>query len=166
MASWPRGGGGRSDPEWRYQRVLCAKRGGEGWDGINPNALHHTFSTIAQCATALAALIGFLGLWRLDRLREQIERLETHPKDDPTYARLTRLQGEEWGLLGILRSFLIVTLIILGAAVVAFLYVDQAKGWAWTPWLLWIAGGSLVVGPILVVWVAARLARATIALAG
>jgi hypothetical protein len=32
--------------------------------------LYYVFSTIAQCAAALAALIGFLGLWRLDRLRE------------------------------------------------------------------------------------------------
>jgi hypothetical protein len=34
--------------------------------------LYYVFSTIAQCAAALAALIGFLGLWRLDRLREAL----------------------------------------------------------------------------------------------
>jgi hypothetical protein len=39
-------------------------------------ALLDALSTIAQCAAALAALIGFLGLWRLDRLREEQRRLE------------------------------------------------------------------------------------------
>jgi hypothetical protein len=34
------------------------------------NILYYALSTIAQCAAALAALIGFLGLWRLDRLKE------------------------------------------------------------------------------------------------
>jgi hypothetical protein len=36
---------------------------------MDPNALYYALSTIAQCAAALAALIGFLGMWRLDRLR-------------------------------------------------------------------------------------------------
>jgi hypothetical protein len=58
-----------------------------------------------------------------------------------------------------------VTLIILGAAVVSFLYVDQAKAWGWTPWLLWIAGGWLAVGPIIVVLTAAGLPRAVVVLA-
>jgi hypothetical protein len=35
---------------------------------MDPTALYYALSTIAQCAAALAALIGFLGLWRLDRL--------------------------------------------------------------------------------------------------
>jgi hypothetical protein len=37
---------------------------------MNEPALLYALSTIAQCAAALAALIGFLGLWRLDRLRD------------------------------------------------------------------------------------------------
>ena len=36
---------------------------------MDPTALYYALNTIAQCAAALAALIGFLGLWRLDRLR-------------------------------------------------------------------------------------------------
>jgi hypothetical protein len=43
---------------------------------------------------------------------------------------------------------------------VGFLYVDQAKDWMWTSRLLWIAGIVLAGGPIVVVWVAARLPRA------
>jgi hypothetical protein len=40
---------------------------------MDVTALYYALSTIAQCA---AALIGFLGLWRLDRLREEDTRLE------------------------------------------------------------------------------------------
>lgn len=40
---------------------------------MDPTWLYYALSTIAQCAAALAALIGFLGLWRLDRLREERE---------------------------------------------------------------------------------------------
>ncbi|HEX2275537.1 MAG TPA: hypothetical protein VHN13_00220 [Candidatus Tectomicrobia bacterium] len=35
--------------------------------------LYYALSTIAQCAAALAALIGFLGLWKLDGLRREQE---------------------------------------------------------------------------------------------
>src|SRR5882724_5218375 len=45
---------------------------------LDKNALYYAFSTIAQCAAALAALIGFLGLWRLDRLREEKEPFDRH----------------------------------------------------------------------------------------
>jgi hypothetical protein len=38
---------------------------------MSDTALYYALSTIAQCAAALAALIGFLVLWRLDRLREE-----------------------------------------------------------------------------------------------
>jgi hypothetical protein len=38
---------------------------------MSDTALYYALSTIAQCAAALAALIGFLGLWRLDRLRDE-----------------------------------------------------------------------------------------------
>jgi hypothetical protein len=41
---------------------------------MDPNALYAALNTIAQCAAALAALIGFLGLWRLDRLRAEREQ--------------------------------------------------------------------------------------------
>jgi hypothetical protein len=41
----------------------------------DPNTLNYALSTIAQCAAALAALIGFLGLWRLDRLRDEAEQV-------------------------------------------------------------------------------------------
>jgi hypothetical protein len=38
----------------------------------------NALSTIAQCAAALAALIGFFGLWRLDRLRDQQAAIERY----------------------------------------------------------------------------------------
>jgi Flp pilus assembly protein TadB len=41
-----------------------------------PTALYYALSTIAQCAAALAALIGFLGLWRQDRLRERLNAVD------------------------------------------------------------------------------------------
>jgi hypothetical protein len=41
---------------------------------MDSTALYYALSTIAQCAAALAALIGFLGLWRLDRLREEVHQ--------------------------------------------------------------------------------------------
>ena len=43
---------------------------------MDSTALYYTLSTIAQCAAALAALIGFLGLWRLDRLRNEESLIE------------------------------------------------------------------------------------------
>lgn len=39
---------------------------------MEPNTLSSVLNTIAQCAAALAALIGFFGLWRLERVHEQI----------------------------------------------------------------------------------------------
>jgi hypothetical protein len=190
---------------------------------VSDTALYYALSTIAQCAAALAALIGFLGLWRLDRLRDEERRAEDEviaevlqlssvgPDSIPyrgrayflqkarelvaestrteAYASLTggqtmgapqvqrvkatlrtRLEtynavrrSQRW-LLGGLRGFLVVTMLILGVAVVGFLYVDQAKAWVWTPRLLWIAGGLLAGSPIVVVWIGARLSRLTIAL--
>jgi hypothetical protein len=41
---------------------------------MDPNALYAALNTVAQCAAALAALIGFLGLWRLDRLGAEREQ--------------------------------------------------------------------------------------------
>ena len=43
---------------------------------MTDTALYYALSTIAQCAAALAALIGFLGLWRLDRMRERHDQVE------------------------------------------------------------------------------------------
>jgi hypothetical protein len=67
---------------------------------MDPTALYYALSTIAQCAAALAALIGFLGLWRLDRLRaereEALQLIYRRPYmslgADPEIARL----GEEF----------------------------------------------------------------------
>ena len=175
---------------------------------MDPNTpYYYALSTIAQCAAALAALIGFLGLWRLDRLREAWEQSESAllgvfdrfgraelrypslahrhqeiralienpapPHDHvPLQAeareitqRQQHLHSDQQCLLWTLRFFLLVTLAILGAAVVGFLYVDQARAWVWTPWLLWIAGGWLAVGPIIVVFVAARVPRTLVVLA-
>jgi hypothetical protein len=38
---------------------------------MDQNIIYYALSTIAQCAAALAALVGFLGMWRLDRLQEE-----------------------------------------------------------------------------------------------
>jgi hypothetical protein len=40
--------------------------------------LYYALSTIAQCAAALAALIGFLGLWKLDGLRREQEQVKQY----------------------------------------------------------------------------------------
>jgi hypothetical protein len=52
---------------------------------MDPNALYAALNTVAQCAAALAALIGFLGLWRLDRLRDEREQaFQLISKQPPT----------------------------------------------------------------------------------
>jgi hypothetical protein len=43
---------------------------------MDQNALYAALNTVAQCAAALAALIGFFGMWRLDRHREEVSRLQ------------------------------------------------------------------------------------------
>jgi hypothetical protein len=43
---------------------------------MESTALYYALSTIAQYAAALAALIGFFGLWQLDRLRKEREQVE------------------------------------------------------------------------------------------
>jgi hypothetical protein len=43
---------------------------------MTDNGLYYALSTLAQCAAALAALIGFLGLWRLDRLKQEHDQVE------------------------------------------------------------------------------------------
>ena len=42
---------------------------------MDRNALYYALSTIAMVAAALAALIGFLRMWRLDRLRDEVAAL-------------------------------------------------------------------------------------------
>jgi hypothetical protein len=46
----------------------------EAPDVQDATALYYALSIIAQCAAALAALIGFLGMWRLDRLKHEREQ--------------------------------------------------------------------------------------------
>jgi hypothetical protein len=191
---------------------------------MDPNTpYYYALSTIAQCAAALTALLGFLGMWRLDRLRDEERRAEDEviaetlqfsnigpdsipyrgrayflqkarelvaeptraeayaslgggqAMDEPkvqrinatlrprleTYNAVRRMQRP---LLWVLRGFLVVILTILGVAVVGFRYVDQVTTWAWTPTLLWIAGVLLAGGPIVVVWMAARVPRALVTL--
>jgi hypothetical protein len=41
---------------------------------MDPTTLYYALNTIAQRAAALAALIGFLDLWRLDRLHDEWEQ--------------------------------------------------------------------------------------------
>lgn len=43
---------------------------------MTDTALSYALGTIVQCAVALAALIGFFGVWRLDRLRDKERRGE------------------------------------------------------------------------------------------
>lgn len=43
---------------------------------MTDTALYYALSTIAQCAAALAALIGFFGLWRQDRLWERMNAID------------------------------------------------------------------------------------------
>jgi hypothetical protein len=59
---------------------------------MDPTALYYALSTIAQCAAALAALIGFLGMWRLDRLRDEEKQLDLQLRE--LMSRTTRLTGQ------------------------------------------------------------------------
>jgi hypothetical protein len=43
---------------------------------MDSTALYYALSTIAQVAAALSTLIGFLGMWRLDRLKQGQESAE------------------------------------------------------------------------------------------
>jgi hypothetical protein len=60
---------------------------------MDPNApYYYALSTIAQCAAALAALIGFLALWRLDRLQDEDTHLENELKGLLVHTR-ERIRG-------------------------------------------------------------------------
>jgi hypothetical protein len=55
---------------------------------MNATWLYYALRTIAQCAAALAALIGFFGLWRQDRLRERWDAV------DQDIERLNKERGD------------------------------------------------------------------------
>ena len=86
---------------------------------------------------------------------------ELRPKLQQEVAQLKALERQQWRLLRVLPMFLVMTLVILAAAVLGLLYVDQVATWRWTPWLLWIAAGWLVAGPTWMVVTATLLHRAT-----
>jgi hypothetical protein len=96
--------------------------------------------------------------------RERGEDSQAELKLKHAAARWRAIPGDQQQLLWALRVFLVITLCILGVAVVSFRYIDQATTWPWTPRLLWVAGIMLAGGPIVVMWIAARLPRALIAL--
>jgi hypothetical protein len=58
------------------------------------NILYYALSTIAQCAAALAAILGAFGLWRLDRLRE-LDRQEEDREDQIKLELLRVHHGQE-----------------------------------------------------------------------
>jgi hypothetical protein len=131
---------------------------------VDQNALYYALSTIAQCAAALAALIGFLGLWRLDRLREE-QRLIVHTESDlrqkghtpdpiaeSLSTRSDTLSTQQWWLMLVLSVFLAVTLVgILTPALLGFIFFKELLAWAWTPWLLGVASTWLGVAPAYLV---------------
>jgi hypothetical protein len=55
---------------------------------MNATWLYYALRTIAQCAAALAALIGVFGLWRQDRLRERWDAV------DQDIERLNKERGD------------------------------------------------------------------------
>jgi hypothetical protein len=97
----------------------------------------------------------------VDELKMQRGDASIRPRVE-TYDALRRTQRP---LLCVLDVFLVVTLLILGAAVIGFQYIPKLTTCAWTTWLLRIAGGWLVVGPSIVIFTAARLPRAIVMLA-
>jgi hypothetical protein len=141
---------------------------------MTPDTLYYAFSTIAQCAAALAAFIGFFGLWRLDLLREA----ETLAKrgNPPPYIRpdsvLTIAQQREayqrgqLALIPVLITFLLGTLVFLFIAIVLLAFVDALVTWVWTMRMviclagLWLGGAPAYVmlravgraGPIRRFW--------------
>ena len=56
------------------------------------------FSTLAEVAASLAALIGFFGLWRLDRLRQERRDLER----DLSYLTAKAEGASEWDIPGLI----------------------------------------------------------------
>jgi amino acid transporter len=135
---------------------------------MDPTALYYALSTIAQCAAALAALIGFFGLWRLDRMREEERRIvETQSKlrerghtpapiNERLSTRSAALSTQQWWLMLGLSVFLAVTLMgILTPALVGLIFLKELLAWAWTPRLLYAASAWLGVAPTFMVIVLA-----------
>jgi hypothetical protein len=100
-----------------------------------------------------------------DLERERGEDAQAELRLKRAIARWRDIPGDQQSLLWALRVFLVITLCILGFAIVSFRYVNQATTWPWTPRLLWIVGILLVGSPIGVMWIAARLPRALVVLA-
>jgi hypothetical protein len=48
---------------------------------MTDTGLYYTLSTLAQCAAALVALIGFLRLWRLDQLLNEMREIERYREE-------------------------------------------------------------------------------------
>jgi pheromone shutdown protein TraB len=94
----------------------------------------------------------------MENISPQLQR-EAKPQLEAGLTRIQELANHQRRLLWMLRVFLVVTLILLGAAVVGFLDADQVSGWRGTPWLLRAAGAWLAGGPIMVMLMAAPLPR-------
>jgi hypothetical protein len=142
---------------------------------MDPTALYYALSTIAQCAAALAALLGFLGLWRLDQLREETTQarqellvLVTSQQVEAIEARRTTLQEERQRLIDELYRFLILTLVILVVAIAGVVFADALSARAWTWWAVKgvaiFAGLGLGVGPFRMVREVIRSARVLLVL--
>jgi hypothetical protein len=70
---------------------------------MTDTALYYAFSTIAQCAAALAAIIGAFGLWRLSHLREldhEDAGQERQIKSELVRARVQREYEQEKEAMG------------------------------------------------------------------
>jgi hypothetical protein len=70
---------------------------------MDPTALYYALSTIAQCAAALAAILGAFGLWRLDHLREldrHEEEREPHIKQELLPLKVQREYEQEKTAMG------------------------------------------------------------------
>jgi hypothetical protein len=121
---------------------------------MESTALYYALSTIAQCAAALAALIGFFGLWRLDFLRQ----VETLAKQDfqlphlgiegglpnaPT--RRAAYQTEQRHLIRALVIFLIGTFAVLAVAIGLIPFAEALSTWVW-PMRGFILAASLWLG--------------------
>ncbi len=65
---------------------------------MTENGLYYALSTIAQVAGTLAALIGFLGIWRLDRLQDEGSQIEQEIAE--LLLHFPNLSGTSWQNMG------------------------------------------------------------------